>query len=99
MESQGRGKRTADQLQSAPVQDQAVQSSSAQEASPRECEGMTPPAPRLCLAPLGKGGDPVRLQTIKGYLDSPVWSTVEELLSHAPHSSPESFRVRDAESI
>jgi len=32
--------------------------------------------------------------TIKGFLDSPVYSTMEELLSHAPHSSPESFRVR-----
>jgi len=36
--------------------------------------------------------------TIKGYLDSPAWSTVEELLSHAPHSSPESFRVRHLDS-
>jgi hypothetical protein len=33
-------------------------------------------------------------RTIKGFLDSPVYSTMEELLSHAPHSSPESFRVR-----
>jgi hypothetical protein len=37
-------------------------------------------------------------RTIKGYLDSPAWSTVEEMLSHAPHSSPESFRVRTLES-
>lgn len=37
-------------------------------------------------------------RTVKGYLDSPVWSTVEEMLSHAPHSSPESFRVRTLES-
>jgi hypothetical protein len=36
-------------------------------------------------------------KTIKGYLDSPAWSTVEEMLSHAPHSSPESFRVRSLE--
>jgi hypothetical protein len=35
---------------------------------------------------------------IKGYIDSPTWSTVEELLSHAPHSAPESFRVRHLES-
>jgi len=33
-------------------------------------------------------------RTIKGFLDSPDYSTMEELLSHAPHSSPESFRVR-----
>lgn len=33
-------------------------------------------------------------RTIKGYLDSPAWSTVEELLSHAPQTCPESFRVR-----
>jgi hypothetical protein len=32
--------------------------------------------------------------TVKGYLDSPVWNTVEELLSNAPHSAPEIFRVR-----
>jgi hypothetical protein len=37
-------------------------------------------------------------RTIKGYLDSPAWSTVEELLSHALHVSPESFRVRHLES-
>lgn len=36
-------------------------------------------------------------RTIKGYLDTPAWSTVEEMLSHAPHGSPESFRVRDPE--
>ncbi|MGD0802091.1 MAG: hypothetical protein ABR906_12310 [Terracidiphilus sp.] len=36
-------------------------------------------------------------RTIKGFLDSPSWKTVEELLSHAPHSSPESFRVRNSE--
>lgn len=33
-------------------------------------------------------------RTIKGYLDAPAWDTVEELLGHAPHTSPESFRVR-----
>jgi hypothetical protein len=32
--------------------------------------------------------------TVKGYLDSPVWNTVEELLSNAPHCAPETFRVR-----
>lgn len=37
-------------------------------------------------------------RTIKGYLDSPAWSTMEELLSHAPHASPETFRVRHLES-
>jgi hypothetical protein len=37
-------------------------------------------------------------RTIKGYLDSPAWDTVEEMLSHAPHGSPESFRVRNLES-
>ncbi len=31
---------------------------------------------------------------IKGFLDSPAWSTVEELLSHAHPGAPESFRVR-----
>ena len=50
-----------------------------------------------------QGSDPTRSEkvviqfgdrTIKGYLDSLAWSTVEEMLSHAPHGSPESFRVR-----
>jgi len=31
---------------------------------------------------------------IKGYLDSPTWSTVEELLGHAPQGAPENFKVR-----
>jgi hypothetical protein len=31
---------------------------------------------------------------IKGYLDSPNWNTIEELLSHAPPGSPETFRIR-----
>jgi hypothetical protein len=35
--------------------------------------------------------------TIKGYLESPVWNTIEELLSNAPHSSPETFRIRRLE--
>lgn len=33
-------------------------------------------------------------RTIKGYLESLVWNTVEEMLSNAPASSPESFRIR-----
>jgi hypothetical protein len=37
-------------------------------------------------------------RTVKGYLESPVWNTIEELLSNAPDSSPESFRIRLAES-
>lgn len=37
-------------------------------------------------------------RTIKGHLDSVAWNTVEELLSHAPHGAPESFRVRLLES-
>lgn len=37
-------------------------------------------------------------RTIKGYLDSPAWNTVEELVSHAPHGAPESFRIRHLES-
>jgi hypothetical protein len=35
---------------------------------------------------------------VKGYLESPVWTTIEELLSGAPPSSPESFQVRLLES-
>ncbi len=37
-------------------------------------------------------------RTIRGYLDSQAWNTVEDLLSHAPHNSPESFCVRHLES-
>jgi hypothetical protein len=33
-------------------------------------------------------------KTVKGFLESPAWNTVEELLSNAPHSSPETFSVR-----
>jgi hypothetical protein len=33
-------------------------------------------------------------RTIKGYLDSHAWNTVEELLSHAPQTFPETFTVR-----
>jgi hypothetical protein len=36
--------------------------------------------------------------TLKGYLDSPVWNTIEELLSNAPQNSPETFRIRRLES-
>jgi hypothetical protein len=31
---------------------------------------------------------------LKGYLESPTWNTIEELLSNAPLHSPESFRIR-----
>ena len=37
-------------------------------------------------------------RTIKGYLESPAWDTIEELLSGAPLSSPETLRVRLLES-
>ena len=33
-------------------------------------------------------------RTIKGYLESPAWNTIEELLSGAPRSTPETMRVR-----
>jgi hypothetical protein len=34
---------------------------------------------------------------MRGYLDSPALNTVEEVLGHAPQSSPESFRLRHLE--
>jgi len=34
------------------------------------------------------------VKTIKGYLQSPLWDTIEDVLSNAPRSAPESFRVR-----
>ena len=36
-------------------------------------------------------------RTVKGYLESPAWNTIEELLSNAPQSSLESFRIRRLE--
>ena len=33
-------------------------------------------------------------RTIKGYLESPAWNTIEELLSGAPLSAPETLHVR-----
>jgi hypothetical protein len=33
-------------------------------------------------------------KTIKGYLESANWNTIEELLNNAPQSSPEFFRIR-----
>jgi hypothetical protein len=37
-------------------------------------------------------------RTVKGYLESPAWNTIEELLSAAPLSTPETLRVRLFES-
>ncbi len=37
-------------------------------------------------------------RTVKGYLESPVWNTIEELLSSAPPSPPETLRIRLLES-
>lgn len=37
-------------------------------------------------------------RTIKGYLESPTWNTIEEMLSNAPQSSPETFRIRRLDS-
>ena len=37
-------------------------------------------------------------RTIKGFLESPVWNTIEELLGNAPQSSLENFRIRHLES-
>ena len=33
-------------------------------------------------------------RTVKGYLESPTWNTIEELLSGAPLSTPETLHVR-----
>jgi hypothetical protein len=37
-------------------------------------------------------------RTLKGYLQSPVWNTIEELLRNASPSPPESFRIRRLDS-
>jgi glycosidase len=59
---------------------------------------MTPPAESPDSSLSEKVVIQLGSRTIKGYLDSPAWNTVEELLSHAPHTSPETFRVRHLES-
>jgi hypothetical protein len=35
---------------------------------------------------------------VKGYLESPAWNTIEELLSNAPAGPPQAFRVHCLES-
>lgn len=37
-------------------------------------------------------------RTVKGHLETPVWNTIEELLSEAPLSAPEILRIRPLES-
>jgi hypothetical protein len=37
-------------------------------------------------------------RTLKGYLESPAWNTIEDLLNNAPATSPEVFRVRHLDS-
>jgi hypothetical protein len=63
-----------------------------------ETEGMTPFAGEPSPSRSEKVVIQFGTRTIKGYLDSPAWNTVEELLGHAPHGIPESFRVRRLES-
>ncbi len=59
---------------------------------------MIPPEDRLNSTKSEKVVIQLGSGTIRGYLDSPAWNTMEELLSRAPQSSPESFRVRRLES-
>lgn len=33
-------------------------------------------------------------RTIKGYLESPAWNTIEEVLNNAPQSTLDTFRIR-----
>jgi hypothetical protein len=37
-------------------------------------------------------------RTIRGYLETPAWNTIEEMLHSAPDGSPETFRIRGHES-
>lgn len=37
-------------------------------------------------------------RTVKGYLESPAWNTIEELLSNAPPKAIETFRIRRLDS-
>ena len=36
-------------------------------------------------------------RTVKGYLESPAWNTIEELLNNAPQNSLETFWIRRLE--
>src|ERR1019366_1761594 len=100
MDPQGSGKRPANKLQSSVVQDQTVQPHSTTEAIQfdSEAQGMIPPAGGHNSSKSEKVVIQYGSRTIKGYLDSPVWSTVEELLSSAAHNALESVRVRRLDS-
>lgn len=37
-------------------------------------------------------------KTVKGFLESPAWNTIEELLSSSPQAAPETFKVRRLDS-
>src|ERR1039458_5047257 len=109
MEPQGGGKRPADKLQGAVVQDQAVQSQSTAKAVrsrsrakslTQTTKGTAAPSP-AASEPAAPVSERVVVQfgnrTIKGYLESPAWNTIEELLGAAPRTSPERFRIRGHE--
>jgi hypothetical protein len=34
-------------------------------------------------------------RTVKGYLESPIWNTIEELLANAPPTVPDTFHIRN----
>lgn len=48
---------------------------------------ISPPRPEKVVIQFGT-------KTVKGYLDSPAWNTIEGLLGNAPTSPPEIFCVR-----
>src|ERR1700674_1236749 len=87
MEQEGSGERIADQLQSAFVQDKAIQPGPAENSvvelpgSDRDtkCEKVV----------IHLGTD-----LIKGYLEAPTWTTIEELLQNAPAGLPQTLHLR-----
>jgi hypothetical protein len=86
MESQGGRSQSQNKLQSALVQDQAVQSAATLERLNIEAElKNSRPADKVVI----QFGNAV----IKGYLKTPEGESVEDLLHNAPKSAPESLRI------
>ena len=90
MEPESSGFRTADQLQSSTVQDQAVQPGSARVDAEEDRN-----------APKVSRSEKVVIRTsnalIKGYLETRVFKDVEDLLVRAPQGSPDVFRVQQSD--
>jgi hypothetical protein len=87
MEQEGGGERVADQLQGPVVQDQTVQPAAA-------ADGLTHSSIAECDSKSEKVVIHLGTELVKGYLESHTWTTIEDLLRHAPAGLPRTLRVR-----